>query len=610
VSDPAAWWLAVVGRLKPGWTLQRADAHLKTIAPGIFQATLPPGYDAVDGEHYLGFKLGTRPVASGFSTLRTDYKSPLWLLLGISGLVLLIACANLANLMVAKASARRREIAVRLALGASPRRLVRQLLAESFVLAALGAAAGAALAQFFGRSLVAFLRTYFSRWFVNLAPDWRLFAFTAGLAGLTCLLFGLLPALQAARTRPIEALKAGGRGLAGSGAGRPAVRRALVVCQVSLSLVLLVGALLFVRTLRNLLTLDPGFQRDRILSTTVDFWPLRLPKEARVAFKRELLERIRAIPGVTAAAGVWVVPASGNGWNESIAVDGTDIQRQVANCNRVTPGYFRTMGTPLLGGRDFVDGDREDAEPVAIVTETFVRQLLKGSSPIGRTFRIVGPAGAEERRFRIVGLVKDSKYGDLREEFAPIIYMPDAQDQELFQWTHLVIRSDLPPAAVGAAVKSALTEWNPSLVLAFRPFEQMVRDGLIRERLMATLSGFFGFLAALLAMIGLYGVMSYMVVRRRNEIGVRMAMGAGRRDILRMVLREAAVLFGIGLAIGAVLAVAAAHAAESLLFGLRPSDPQTLVLAVAGLAAVAALASLLPARRAASLDPVAALREE
>jgi putative ABC transport system permease protein len=267
------------------------------------------------------------------------------------------------------------------------------------------------------------------------------------------------------------------------------------------------------------------------------------------------------------------------------------------------------MDTPLLAGRDFTEADRSGSEPVAIVTEAFVRQFLKASSPLGRSFRIEGRPGTD-RRFRIVGLVKDSKYGDLREEFTPIVYVPDAQDDDHFQVTNLLIRSPLRTESVTASVKSALAQWNPAVVLGFRPFERMVREGLVRERLMASLSTFFGFLAALLAMIGLYGVVSYMVVKRRNEIGVRVAMGASRRDIVTMILREAGALFGAGLAIGAILAVAAAHAAKSLFFGLRPTDPATLAMAVVGLAAVGAAASILPARRAASLDPVAALREE
>lgn len=603
------WWLAAVGRVKADWSLDRANAHLKTISPSIFAATLPTNYDATDAKHYLGFQLGARSVATGFSALRTDYADPLWLLLGISGLVLLIACANLANLMVARASARQREIAVRLALGASRRRLVRQLLAESLALAAVGAALGLAIAQALSRLLLSFLTTQDARWFVDLRMDWRLLAFAAALTTVTCILFGLLPAIQASRTQPIEAIKAGARGIAG-GKSRLGVRRALVVSQVSLSLVLLVGALLFVRTLRNLLSLDAGFRRDHILVVEADFTPLKLSGVQRTEFKRQLVDRVRVIPGVTAVAGMFIIPASGAGWNNNISVEGTDVARQLANFNRIGPGFFTTMGTPLRAGRDFDERDRLGSEPVAIVTETFARKFLAGASPLGLTVRIDNQGGDSVERFQIVGMVKDTKYGDLREEFTPIVYVAQAQDEDPSPNARLVIRSDLPLAPLLASVKQAMAEVSPVIVLNFRPFENILREGLIRERLMATLSGFFGFLAALLAMIGLYGVISYMVVRRRNEIGVRMVLGATRGNVVAMILREAAALLGVGIAIGAVLAVIAATSARALLFGLRPSDPATLLIAAASLAAVAAAASFLPARRAATLDPMAALREE
>jgi len=606
---PSAWWLAVIGRLKPGWTVARVSAEVRAQSPGIFRTTLPPAYDAVDGKRYLEFRLEATPASAGLSSLRRQYADPLWLLLGISGLVLLIACANLANLMVARASARHREIAVRLALGASRRRLVQQLLAESFVLAALGAACGAALAQSMSRLLVSSLATQDTRPFVALHFDWRLFAFTAGLAGLTCLLFGLLPAIQAARTEPIAAIKAGGRGIAGSRAGL-GTRRALVVSQVSLSLVLVVGALLFARTFRNLQSIDAGFRRDHILVTDFATERLRIPAAARNEFTRTLLSRVRAIPGVASAAATLIVPASGSGWNENIRIDGTAVTRKFANFNRVSPGYFATMGTPLRAGRDFTEADRAGSAPVAIVTETFARKFFGGASPLGRTFRIVNADPRADHAYEIVGMVKDAKYTDLREEFTPIVFLASAQNPEPPPGETLLIRSELPPASLVSAVKTAIAEVNPAIVVEFHVFETSLREGLLRERLMATLSGYFGFLAALLAMVGLYGVISYMVVRRRNEIGVRMAMGATRRDIVAMILREAATLLAIGLPIGVVLAVAAAHSARSLLFGLSPSDPLTLAIAVAGLAAVAAAASLLPARRAAALDPMAALRED
>ena len=601
------WWLAAVGRLKSGWTLEQASAQLAAISPGIFEATAPEDYDPTARKQYLGFKLGALPAATGWSHLRSDYTTPLSLLLAISGLVLLIACANLANLMVARSSARQREIAVRLALGASRGRLIRQLLAESLVLAALGAASGAALAQALTRVLVSALSTGKARLFVDLHPDWRVFAFTAALTALTCLLFGLAPAFQATRAEPLEALKAGGRGITG-GRARFGIRRALVVSQVSLSLVLLVGALLFVRTFRNLTSLDAGFRQDHVLISELDFTALKIPKEARTAYKRELLERLRAIPGVLSAASARLAPLSGYYWNDDVFVTGAPARSHLANFNRVGPGFFRTLQTPFLAGRDFDESDTKASPAVAVVTETFARRFFSGSSPVGKMF--TQRSDGRDRVFQIVGLVKDTKYGDLREEFTPIVFLAETQDDEPRLWTRAVIRTDEPLAEIVPAVTRAISGASPQIVLNFRALKTTIEEGLLRERLMATLSGFFGALAAILAMIGLYGVMSFTVVRRRNEIGVRMALGASRGDILGMVMREAAALVGIGLVAGTLLAVAAATSARSLLFGLQPGDPTTLALAASGLTIVALASSLLPARRAATIDPMQALRED
>jgi len=609
ITGRSQWFLAAVGRIRPGWTLDRANAQLKAISRGIFEATLPTDYGATDARHYLAFKLEARPLASGFSDLREDYSSPLWLLLGLSGTVLLIACANLANLLFARATSRQREIAVRLALGASRARLIRQLLAESLVLAAAGAAAGAALARILSGLLLSYVSTRDARWFVPLHADARLFAFTAGVAALTCVLFGLLPALQAARTEPNEALKSGGRGVAGRGPS-VLVRRALVVAQVSLSLVLVVGALLFVQTFRNLLSLDAGFRRDHILVTETDVTRLHATPEQRVLLRGRILERLRGVPGVERVADARLVPVGGNGWNQKIDIDDSVAEKRIANFNRVSPGYFETMGTPLLAGRDFDERDRAGAVPVAIVTETFARKFLAGTNPVGHRVRLAPDGSGKSPEWQIVGLVKDTKYGDLREEFTPIVYLADAQDDDPRAITRFVIRSRLPLGPLVASVKSAIAEASPEIGVDFRPFQDILRDGLVRERLLATLAGFFGVLAAILAMVGLYGVISYMVARRRNEIGVRMAIGATRSAIVGMVLREAATLLGVGLAIGAVLAVAAGSAASSMLFGLKPTDPATLALAALALAGVAGAASFLPARRAATLDPVAALRQE
>jgi predicted permease len=379
---------------------------------------------------------------------------------------------------------------------------------------------------------------------------------------------------------------------------------------VALSLVLLVGSVLFVRSLRNLLTLDAGFSRDHILDVRADYTRVHVPTERRVEFKRELLERVRVVPGVTSAALVRLVPLGGSYWNEPISVQGTAIKHKSANFNQIGPGYFRTMGSPLLAGRDFDDGDRTTSESVAIVTEAFARKFLDGKSPIGRAFQIDNQGGDTVKRFQIVGLVRDAKYAEMREDFTPIVYLPQAQDLDPRAWTSIVVRSDLPLSGLLPALTSTITAVNPDIDVTFRAFADILHDGLVGERLVASLSAFFGLLAAILAMVGLYGVVSFMVVRRRNEIGVRMAMGATRKDILVLVLREAGTLLAIGLAIGIVLAIGAATLARSMLFGLQPSDPATIAIASVGLAAVAAAASLLPAHRAATLDPVSALRED
>jgi putative ABC transport system permease protein len=604
------WWLSLMGRLKPGWTLDQAAAQLRSISAGIFKETLPAQFDTDDARHYLGYQLGAFPGDTGISALRRDYEQPLWLLLGLAGVVLLIACANLANLMLARATGRQREMGVRLVVGASRARLVRQMLAESLLLAAIGAAFGAWLARGFSQFLVAFLSTPKNPLFMDLAADWRVFGFAAALAVFTCLLFGLTPAMRATGFSPGDALRGGGRGNT-AGRERFGLRRALVSAQVALTLVLLVGALLFSRSLRNLVTVDAGFQQEGILIAEFDTTPLKIPPAERIAYRQRLLERVRAVPGITAAAETMIVPISGRLWNRTVdsrlpvAKDHT-----VAQLNRVGPGFFRALETPLLAGRDFDERDAAGAPKVAIVNQTFARTFLGLDNPVGKTFQFKVETGAPEPVYEVVGLVRDTKYGDLREDFPLIAYFPVAQDPKPGMDSTFVIRSGLSLASLRAGVKGAFEESSPEIQISFQVMDTMVRESLLRERLMATLSGFFGLLAGVLATIGLYGVISYMVAQRRSEIGIRMALGANPGRIIRMIVREAATLLGMGLVVGTFITVVALRAAGSLLFGLQPDDPPTLLTAAAILASVAAAASYLPAVRAARLDPTEALRAE
>jgi predicted permease len=606
-----SWWLSTIGRLKPGVSLKQAAAQLDSISAGLFHDTLPQPYNPENVRAYLGYRLTALPASTGFSSLRRQYESPLWILLAIAGAVLLIACANLANLMLARASAREREIAVRLAMGASRGRLIRQMLSESLLLATGGALLGALLAQWLSQALVSLLSTTSTAMYFNLDPDWRVLGFTAALAVATCALFGLAPALRATRAEPGTVMKATGRGVT-AGRDRFGLRRALVIAQVALSLVLMAGALLFVRSLRNLLTLDAGFQQEGVLITTLDFRAVRVPKERRVAYKTELRERVRAIPGVEFAASVSYLPLNGSSWNQSAVLEKDGKWQSVGDVllNRISPGYFRTMGAPLLAGRDFDAHDNLSSGRVAIVNESFARKYLPGGSPIGKQFRLEEMPGHANSSFEIVGLARNMKYTDLRDEFSPGAFFPEAQEDDPDLSDQLAIRSNLVFTALLPAVKKAIAEASPDISIGFLPFRTSIVNGLVRERLMATLSGFFGILAALLATIGLYGVISYMVARRRNEIGIRLALGADRGTVIAMVLREGVVLVAIGIAAGAGLALGVAATAESLVFGLKPRDPFTLVTAAVALALVGMFASYVPARRAAGLDPLIALREE
>jgi predicted permease len=603
LDSGSTWWLMVTGRLKPGWSLQQATSDLQTISPGLFEKTLPSNYPAVSVNNYLGFKLEAVPAGSGYSALREDYERPLWLLLAIGGLVLLVACANLANLLLARATAREREMAVRQAVGASRGRLVRQLLIESLLLAIVGAILGGVIAQTLSKVLVSFLTTTRDSVFLDLAPDWRVLGFAAAAGIATCVLFGLTPALRATRIAPGAAMKASARGLT-AGRERFSLRRALV-------LVLVAGAVLFSRSLNKLTTVGTGFQQEGILITRANFSRLNLAPERRLEFRKQIAERLKAIPGVLAVADANVIPLSGNAWSNSVWPDGGDGQRKLeTQFSQVSSEYFKTMNTPMLAGRDFGTQDTPNTPEVAIVNQTFARKLLDGANPIGARFRKEATPTGPETVYEIVGVVQDAKYEDLREEFGPTVFLASAQDSDPSPSGQFLIRSSLPPDQITGAVKQALAEINPSININLQNFKTMISESLLRERLMATLSGFFGLLALLLASIGLYGILSYNVTTRTKEIGIRMALGARAGEVRRLVLREALLLVLVGVAVGVPAVFAATRFAATLLFQLTPTDPLSLSVAALLLIAVGMVAGYIPARRATRVDPLVALRDE
>jgi putative ABC transport system permease protein len=599
------WWLSVIGRRDPSWPVERVAAHLGAASPAIFAATLRPDYPVESVKDYLAMKLTAAPSAAGVSMLRDQYSDPLRLLLAISGLVLLITCANLASLMLARTTAREREMAVRLAIGAGRSRLIRQVLSESLLLSLAGAVAGGLLARTLSRGLVAFLNIS-----LDFKQDWRLFAFLLMVSLVTCLLFGLAPALRASRTAPGAAMKTGGPGMTAS-RGRLGFRGALVVSQVALSLVLLFGALLFTESLRNLLTDDPGFRAKDVLIAGLDFTRLQIPMDRRGAYHRELLDRIRAIPGVDAAAETNIVPLGGSGWDNAVWIDGQKgMQRPSSSFSSVSPDYFKTLRIPMLAGRDFNERDTLQSPRVAIVNGAFARLLGLGKNPVGMRFRREATPTSPEEVNEIVGVVQDTKYHQIRRPAEAIAYLDVTQDKDADNSMAVLVRSTLPMATVEVGIRRTVHEVSSGISFDFQGLQDQIRQSLLADRLLATLSGFFGALAVVLAMIGLYGVMSYTVADRTSEIGIRMALGARRADVTAMILRKAATLVVAGLALGAGLSLAAASAASALLFGLKPRDPATLAIAAAVLAAVALGASYFPARRAAGLDPIASLKNE
>ena len=595
----------VMGRLKPGWSLARASAYFASISPGLFEATTPTGYNAQVTKVYKSFKLGAYPAGAGVSALRNAYNSSLQLLLAITGLVLLIACANLANLMLARASARQREMAIRMALGASRRRLLRQLLLESSLLALSGAALGVALSQPLSRLLVASLSTSQGSINLNIVTDWRVLLFAAAVAILTCIVFGTLPAMRGTRVDPITSLKPGERGIAGS-RERFSMQRLMVITQIAVSMVLLVGALLFIHSYRNLATLNPGMRVRGITIGYFGFQSLNIKPENEAEFKRQLVEDVRHVPGVEDAAATNNTPLTGDSWSHNIRIDSLEGSSKFTYAS---PTYFATMNIPLLTGRNFTDADTNNAPLVLIVNQTFIRQFLGNAQPIGQLIHVMPEPQFPERTFQIVGTIADTKYNDLRGDPVAIAFAPAAQLPVTAQGPGMAMMiASGGGAAALTAIRRSLEAKHPQVNMQFFDFRQGIEDNLVGDRMMAMLSGFFGLLAAVLVVVGLYGVLSYLITQRRNEIGIRISLGASRRRVIALVMRDSAVMLCVGVVIGTALALFAGRAAGSLLFGLKAYDPATLGFAIGLLAVIAVIASWLPARKASRLDPVAALR--
>ncbi len=602
------WWLMSIGRLKPGWTIEQAGSQLTSISESIFRETLPSNYPTVSVNNYLNTKIEADKGAAGYSSLRENYERPLWLLLAIAGLVLLITCANLANLLLARASIREREMAVRLAMGASRFRIVRQLLVETLLLALIGTALGAGLAQLLGRFLVASIGTARDLVYLDLTPDYRVLGFCAGVVVLTCFLFGLTPALRATRVSAGAAMKAAGRGLTAS-RERFSLRRGLVVVQVALSLVLVASAFLFTRSLNRLLTIDAGFNQDNLLITRIGFNRLKMEPLRRLPFRGELLERIKNVPGVEDATDMDTLPLTGGGRGNHVWLEGKGIDKVPCSFNRVGAAYFKTLQIPLAGGRAFNSTDTTNA-PKAVIINQKLAKMLNEPNPVGRRLVVETTPTEPETAYEIIGVATDVKFEDLREEPIPVVYLASGQDLAPSAMRTFLIRSQLPPAELTASINRSLREVSPGLDLMFQPYRQMVEESLLRERLMAKLAGFFGVLALLLASIGLYGLLSYGVASRTNEIGIRMALGADTRNVLSMIMKEAFVLVLVGVAVGVPIVLYVGRFAASLLFELSPTDSVSLIGSGVALLIVALLAGYLPARRAAKVDPLVALRNE
>jgi predicted permease len=605
-------WVQVFGRLKPGYTVESAAAPLQGLFTQIraYEMTLPAAkeWSAFSRQRFMQGKLLADSAAIGYSSLRNDFSTALVVLMCMVGLVLLIACANVANLLIARGFMRQREIAVRLSLGASRGRLVKQLLVESLLLSFLGGIAGLALAIVLTQALLALIPVEGQPLLITPRPDGRVLGFTLGLTFVTGIVFGLLPALRASRPDPWTTLKDTVGSIAGTG-GSLFLRKGLVTAQVALSFLLLFGAGLFVRSLQNLKTTETGVALDNLITFQLSPDLSGYDDQRTVIFFRSLLERLRSAPGVRSAAIAAVPILAGNEWDSSMSVEGhkpADGEDMQAFMNALSPGYFETMKIPILEGRDFRDSDARETATVAIVNKKFADHFFKGGSALGKRLgQGVGPKS--KLTIEIIGVVANSLYEGPREGVRRQVFVPNwGRGSAAFY-----VRTTTGSAGAYNLIRNEVKALDAAMpVYQVKTLERQLDETLLTDRLIALLSGGFGLLATLLASIGLYGVMAFVVARRRKELGIRLALGAQRGSVIWMVMREVMILLAIGLAIGIPAAMALGKYVSTQLYGIQGRDPWVAGLTVLLLATVSALAGLIPAHRASRIDPILALRYE
>jgi predicted permease len=602
--------LYIFARLKPGVTTAQAAANTNLLFKQILHQYVGPQASPQQLDDISHAQIELTPAAAGLSQLRHQFSEPLKILMTVAALVLLVACANLANLLLARATARRREIAVRMSIGAARLRVIRQLLVESALLGTVGAVVGIWLAWWVTQLLLRMVSTGSQIVPLRVAPDLPVLGFTLLVAMATVLLFGTAPAFYATRFDLAPALKEG-RGTT-SGHSRGLLARGLIVGQVAISLALLVGAGLFLRTLVNLTDVDTGFDRHNVLITSMDVTAAGYHEDARLeSLMTQIEERVGSLPGVHGASFAFFVFDSG-GSTSGVRVAGhqPDQHDPDVDNNIVGPGYLTAMGMPVLLGRNLLPQDVKDSRKVAVINETMARAYFGDSSPVGRTFSVGGENNtAEWSDVEVVGVVKDAKYMDLDEHQMPAAFYPHSQ-HPMFLYT-FIARYDSAPKALQSQIESTVRGIDPDLPLGdFSTLQQTVTNSVLNHRLVAELCVFFGALAALLACIGIYALMSYGVTRRTNEFGVRLALGADRQHVVWLVLRETLQLVVIGVFFGTVLTLAVGRVVTSFLFGLKPQDPLSIGAALVAMIAVALFAGYWPARRAAKIDPMTALHYE